>query len=649
MISFKAALVPLVLALGLASASEVFRNAQFQCGIPKNANTLLIVNGQDAKISDWPWHAAIRQHVSNDRPEYVCGGTLISERFIVTAAHCTINPENPNRRVKLSVQLGVNAVGAPDGKIFNVLQVHRHSGFSLYDLKDDIALLELENPVPFSESILPACVSSKTDLEPGKLGAVVGWGFTENDIRSTTLKLAKLPVIEELECKRKEPELYGRVLTNKVFCAGYTNGTSACNGDSGGGIVFERGDAWYLGGIVSFTKARDGEERCLATTYTVFTKLMPYLDWIEKVTNTDFSDEYGIEKIVPCNVPGQTNGNCVPVQQCRNIFDDLRSAVLTKDSANAIRQKVCELRGIRRSVCCDPKQVEHIPIHRNAVLLPLECGVSRRSTPTQTATRAGVFEFPWMAMVRSTKATPEKDPFCTATVINNRYVLTSASCLKAKENRDLDFVRLGDHTLNSARDCDTFTDPRTRNTVQECAAPPLDIKAVLPFILHPQAGKPFRGNDFGLVRMVDKVQFTDNIQPVCLPVREDLRNNLPNSFILSMFEITVNNNKYSQELYKTRSEFSEREECEERFEDYGYTPWVTDKMFCALAQGPNFICTPHLGAPLVSMVPQGGTERAVLYGFSTTGPSNCTIAQTIPKTYIRVPLYVDWILENISR
>lgn len=115
-----------------------------------------------------------------------------------------------------------------------------------------------------------------------------------------------------------------------------------------------------------------------------------------------------------------------------------------------------------------------------------------------------------------------------------------------------------------------------------------------------------------------------------------------------MYEIVFNDNRYSQELYKTRAEFVEVEECEERYEDFGYTPWVTDKMFCGLAQGPNYICTPHLGAPLVSMVPQGGVERAVLYGHSMQGPSNCTIAQTIPKTYIRVPLYVDWILENIS-
>lgn len=638
-----------VLFVGIASAAEVFTNAQFQCGIPKNANTLLIVNGVDAKISDWPWHAAVRQHTAQGKPEYVCGGSLVSERFVITAAHCTMDPEKPNRKIQLSVQLGVNAVGSPDGKTFNVQKIHRHPGFSLFDLKDDIALLELESPVPFSESILPVCISERTSLEPGKIGAVVGWGFTENDIASTTLKLAKLPVIEEIECKRKEPELYGRVLTDRVFCAGYTNGTSACNGDSGGGITFERGDAWYLGGIVSFTKAKEGEERCLTTTYTVFTKLTPYLDWIESVTNTDFSNEYGIEKIVPCSVPGLSNGNCVPVQQCRNLFDELKSPLLTKETAKILSQRVCELRGVRRSICCDPSEVEKIPIHRNAILLPRECGLSKRPQSTTTAARAGIFEFPWIAMVRSSKATPDNEPYCTGSLINNRYVLTSASCLKSKENKDLDYVRLGEHNLNTARDCDTFTDPRTRQSVQECAPGPIDVKAVLPFTIHPQAGKPFRGNDFALVRMVDKVQFSDNIQPVCLPIRENLRNHLPKDFVLSLFEVTVNNNQYTQELYKTRSLFTEREECEERFEDYGYTPWVTDKMFCALAQGPNYICTPHMGAPLVSMVQQGSVVRAVQYGLAMMNPSNCTIAQTIAKTYLRVPLYVDWILENIHK
>ncbi|XP_055632332.1 phenoloxidase-activating factor 1-like [Toxorhynchites rutilus septentrionalis] len=638
----------LVALLGCAFGAEVFQNARFQCGIPKHATTLLIVNGVDAKISDWPWHAAIRLHSGpGSSPEYVCGGTLVSERFVVTAAHCTIG-ENPNKLPKMSVQLGVNAVGSPEGKVYNVEKIHRHSGFSLDNLRDDIALLELDSPVEFTDFVLPICLSEKTKMEPGKLGAIVGWGFTENDIPSTRLKLAKLPVVDELDCKRKEPELYGRVLTNKVFCAGYTNGTTACNGDSGGGIVFERGDAWYLGGILSFTRSRDGSQLCLTTTYTVFTDVTRYLDWIGKITNTDFSEEYGIEKTVPCSTPSQPNGVCVPIQQCRNIFDTIRTPQLSEASKNNLRQSVCQLRGIRRSVCCQPDQVERIAIHRNALLLPLECGVAKRSEPTRTAVRAGVFEFPWMALIRSSRATPEKDPYCTGSLINNRYVLSSAGCLKAREHKDLDFVRLGEHTIHQARDCTTFTDPRTRNTVEECAAAPLDVKAVLPFVIHPQHNKPFRGNDFALVRMEQKVQFTDNIQPVCLPVREDLRNTLPTEFLLTTFETTENQGQGSvQELYKTRSVFTDVEECEERFEDYGYTPWVTDKMFCSLAQGPNFICTPHLGAPLVSMVRQGDQLRAVQYGISMMIPSNCTIARTIPKVYLRVPLYVDWILENI--
>ncbi|XP_058813003.1 CLIP domain-containing serine protease B10-like [Topomyia yanbarensis] len=628
-------------ALSCVLGQEVFRNAQFQCGIPKHANTLLIVNGADAKISDWPWHAAVRQH-SGNQPEYVCGGTLISEWFVVTAAHCTLG-ENPNKLPTMSVQLGVNAVGSAEGKVYNVGRIHRHHGFALPDLKDDIALLELSSPVEFNDFVLPICTSKKTETVPGKVGAIVGWGVTENDIPSTKLKLAKLPVVDELECKRREPELYGRVLTDKVFCAGYTNGTSACNGDSGGGIVFERGDAWYLGGITSFTRTRDGSNLCLTTTYAAFTKITPYLDWIARITNIDFSDEYGIEKIVPCSTPAQPNGVCVPVQQCRNIFDALRSPLLSKNTADQLRQTVCQLRGIRRSVCCTPDQVERIHIHRNAILLPLECGVAKRSTPTSTAVPANVFEFPWIALVLSSKVTPHKKPYCIGTLINNRYVLTEGSCLMAKENAGLDYVRLGEHTLDVPIDCDIYTDPRTRNSVEECAAPPLDVKLVLPFIFHPQQNKPLRANDFGLVRLEHRITFTDNIRPICLPVREDLRNTFPKDFILTVMETTT-----KQELYKTRSEFVEAEECDERYEDYSYSPWLTDRMFCALAKGPNFVCTPHMGAPLISMIPQGGTVRAVMYGMAMWNPSNCTIAQTIPKTYHRMPLYVDWILENIA-
>ncbi|EDS36580.1 proclotting enzyme [Culex quinquefasciatus] len=616
-------------------ASEVFQNAAFQCGIPKHANTLLIVNGVDAKISDWPWHAAIRLHLAGGgEPEYVCGGTLISERFVVTAAHCTLDPDNPNKAPRMSVQLGVNAVGSPEGKTFNVEKVHRHAGFSLEELRDDIALLELESPVEFTDFILPACLSKRTELAPGKLGAVVGWGVTENDIPSTKLKLAKLPVIDELECKRKEPELYGRVLTERVFCAGYVNGTTACNGDSGGGIVFERGDAWYLGGVVSFTKTRDGSHLCQTKTYSCSPESPP--TWIGlKTDHTDFSQEYGIEKIVPCSTPGQPSGTCVPVQQCRDVFDTLRSPLLSEESANKIRQNVCELRGVRRSVCCAQDQVERIAIHRNAILLPLDCGVSKQWEPPSTAAKANVYEFPWIALIRSSKATEDHDLYCTGSLINNRYVLTTARCLKAKERKELDYVRLGERSLGQERDCDG---------ADQCSGPPLDVKAVLPFILHPQTDKQSINNDLGLVRLQEKVIFTDNIAPVCLPIREDLRTTLPKEFTVSLFE----GNGAGLELYKTRSSFVEKSECEERFEDFGYTPWVTDRMFCALAQGPKYLCAQHLGAPLITRVTQGDRVRTVQYGVTRNAETNCTIAQTVPKVYMNVVVFVDWILESIS-
>lgn len=125
------------------------------------------------------------------------------------------------------------------------------------------------------------------------------------------------------------------------------------------------------------------------------------------------------------------------MQQCRNLFDTIRSPNLSEDTKTTLRQSVCQLRGIRHSVCCQPDQVERIEIHRNALLLPLECGVAKRSDPTNTAVPAGVFEFPWIAMIRSSKATPDKDPYCTGSLINNRYVLTSAGCLNAREHQDL--------------------------------------------------------------------------------------------------------------------------------------------------------------------------------------------------------------------
>ena len=85
-------------------------------------------------------------------------------------------------------------------------------------LINDIALLKLSN---------------------GRYGTAIGWGWTESDSLSTILKSSSMPVVSDIACLVSNRDAFSKVLHEGIFCAGYTNGTAVCNGDSGGGLFFK--------------------------------------------------------------------------------------------------------------------------------------------------------------------------------------------------------------------------------------------------------------------------------------------------------------------------------------------------------------------------------------------------------------------------
>uniref|UniRef100_A0A8D8RKK6 Serine protease gd n=1 Tax=Cacopsylla melanoneura TaxID=428564 RepID=A0A8D8RKK6_9HEMI len=117
------------------------------------------------------------------------------------------------------------------------------------------------------------------------LGTVIGWGYDEHNRVTEELKMAHMPVVSNEQCLRSYPNFFSQFTSDGTYCAGFRNGTSVCNGDSGGGMVFKIGEAWYLRGIVSITVARDGLRICDTKHYVVFTDVAKYLNWIRPIVN----------------------------------------------------------------------------------------------------------------------------------------------------------------------------------------------------------------------------------------------------------------------------------------------------------------------------------------------------------------------------
>ncbi|KXJ73903.1 hypothetical protein RP20_CCG014700 [Aedes albopictus] len=206
-------------------------NALYRCGIRKRFGEQLIHHGQTAELGQWPWHAAIYHQIDRRNSlngTYKCGATLIDQQHVLTAAHCVVSVSgqslNPQQ---LAVHLGKHELYKFDGQlqIVNVSEVHIHEEYS--PNRHDVALLVLDEEVRYSEYVVPICLEpvpgGRADDLVGQRGWVAGWGINENGTLSEVLKTTQMPVVDITECARSDPNLFGRFVSQAVYCASDRN------------------------------------------------------------------------------------------------------------------------------------------------------------------------------------------------------------------------------------------------------------------------------------------------------------------------------------------------------------------------------------------------------------------------------------------
>lgn len=178
-----------------------------------------IVGGFTLNISQVPWQVSLQ--VRNGTHQF-CGGTIIGDRWILTAAHC--------RRGFTSGVLYVRA-GAThkyhEGVLVEVKRFSAHPKFKPQLLDFDFALLELSTPLKFSDTIrsIPLPDFGDAAIENGTRCLVSGWGETQNTNESdVVLRGAEVPIVGQKKCNR----VYEGKITTRMICAGYDNGGKDC-------------------------------------------------------------------------------------------------------------------------------------------------------------------------------------------------------------------------------------------------------------------------------------------------------------------------------------------------------------------------------------------------------------------------------------
>ncbi|XP_075785386.1 transmembrane protease serine 11C isoform X2 [Pelodiscus sinensis] len=247
------------------------------CGLrpnrSKSASTSNRVVGgaSSAQLGDWPWQASLQQNNIHH-----CGATLISNTWLVSAAHCFRHSKNPHA---WTVTFG-NLLRPPRMKR-SVKAIIVHEKYQYPAPKHDIAVVKLSEHVDFTSSVHRICLPDPAQIFPYNSDAVVtGWGAQKGEVQNlNVLQEATVKLIDTDTCNREE--VYHGLVAPGMLCAGYLQGgVDACQGDSGGPLVSpdSRG-MWYLVGIVSW-----GEECGKPNKPGVYTRVTYYRDWITSIT-----------------------------------------------------------------------------------------------------------------------------------------------------------------------------------------------------------------------------------------------------------------------------------------------------------------------------------------------------------------------------
>ncbi|XP_057300161.1 serine protease hepsin-like [Hydractinia symbiolongicarpus] len=245
-----------------------------------------IIGGVKSTQGEWPWHVSL-----SFKGKQYCAGSILSEYFVLTAAHCFDEDYTSNKIEHWKVSAGDHQLSISEAfeQKIDVKKIIMHPKYrvskhgpdqGLWVIHNDIAIVELQESIKLHHSNKASlCLPDDYKSIPDFYGCyIVGWGHTAfAGEQSDELRHAKVYTVPNSICN-SEIAYNNTVNSKELICAGYKDGgIDACNYDSGGALVCNKEGRWYATGIVS-----SGFECARPHSYGLYTNVAEYKDWVIK-------------------------------------------------------------------------------------------------------------------------------------------------------------------------------------------------------------------------------------------------------------------------------------------------------------------------------------------------------------------------------
>ncbi|KAJ1980042.1 hypothetical protein H4R34_002604 [Dimargaris verticillata] len=240
-----------------------------------------IVGGSQATPREFPFAGLLT--VSYKGSTFLCGSSLITPRYVITAGHCVTQEKRTVSSGDVAIGLGANDVDSLDS--YRVSKITVHPDYDPSTVSNDVALLRLRTAISLNDNLNTVTISS-ANLTDEEVFTAIGWGKTSsNGTVSDTLRRVNVTSGPADDCQMVNPDFSSENGTQ--ICTARNRGRDTCQGDSGGPLLYPDSNGTYqLAGITSYGYTPNSESAECGTDSVVafYTHVNYYTNWISDVT-----------------------------------------------------------------------------------------------------------------------------------------------------------------------------------------------------------------------------------------------------------------------------------------------------------------------------------------------------------------------------